>query len=149
MKVTRITVGETWQQTLASSCLQKESQLRLVEFCVELESPIGINDLDSLIAAEFKIRSQIQRVLGTDAESFQAKQDIQSLQRKLEILQRLVEQKRKQLDAAEVKWKAASGFLKAHGINPDGWEIRFLSLPISQENLPSEQVPDSSDEGLF
>lgn len=114
MRVTRITVGESD----AGAYLEAKS----LEFCVELDKPIQIGDLESLIAAESEIRQRLRQVLGTDSESFLVKQDIQSLWRKLEILKRLTESARKRFDAAKSKWDAASDLLKSHGIDPDEWD---------------------------
>jgi hypothetical protein len=118
VKVAAITVGESVQL--------QGGQKRSVKLSVELAAPLGIEDTEELIAAESKVRSQLQRILGADLESVQAMQDIRSLERKRETLQGLVGQERKRLSSALQKWKLASDFLRLHGINPDGWEFRFL-----------------------
>jgi hypothetical protein len=143
MKVRTITVGEALPLLIEGSVFEGSSQrqgpTRFVEFSVELEIPIEVGDLDGLIAAESEIRQQLQRVLGTDPESSQIRLDLKSLQRKQEILQRLVEEERKRLDAANQKWKSVSSFLRSHGINPDGKEIRFLSSP-QKNSLPDQDL---------
>lgn len=133
MRVTRITVGESDPGT----CLGIKS----LEFCVELAEPIEIGNLEALIGAESEIRLRLRQVLGTDSESLRARQDIQSLWRKLEMLTRLTESARKRFNTAKEKWEAASSLLKTHGIDPNDWDIKFPS--VQTPNSPSEQVPDS------